>query len=153
MLRLTPLLFLQLLGCTNLIVTNEVYIVPKDYRGAAVVVFDQNGCAPLKFDNGKWLFEVPSSGVLRTSSKPSERGLVHSEYYFDRITESSRITYLEEYPADDLNTVFAAGAADGVSYLEDDSLVYFMFYVGTVEEVRLDAQRMAGMKISDLIGH
>jgi hypothetical protein len=48
-----------------------IYVIPKDYHGTVLILFDQkNGAAP-KYKNGKRLYEIPPDGVLKTQLAPN----------------------------------------------------------------------------------
>lgn len=52
---------------------NEVFIVPNDFEGAVIVLFNEADGKAVKYDSeGNRVYEVPKSGVLKTQFKFQE---------------------------------------------------------------------------------
>jgi enterochelin esterase-like enzyme len=62
--------------------TPERHIVPKGFKGWAVVHYAVEGAAPLRDEAGARLLEYPASGRLDTSTPaPEDEGFLHRGYY------------------------------------------------------------------------
>jgi hypothetical protein len=76
------LLFLCWVSCNNP-GPEIVYLIPKGFTGAVVIIFDQRGAAPAETENGKQVYRIPLNGVLRTQVKPSYRIKGREYFYVD----------------------------------------------------------------------
>ncbi|WP_372474857.1 hypothetical protein AB4865_06205 [Capnocytophaga sp. ARDL2] len=60
---------------------NEVFILPNDYEGAVIILFDKENGQPEKYDNkGNRLYIVSESGILETKFK-FQQGSRKMEYF------------------------------------------------------------------------
>ncbi len=66
-----------------------IYSIPSNYEGNVLIIFDQKSGVPPLYENGRRVYEIPSSGVLRTQFSP----ISLYEVYF-RYKDSSEIKYL-----------------------------------------------------------
>lgn len=52
---------------------NEVFIVPNDFEGAVIVLFNETNGKAVKYDSeGNRIYEIPKSGILKTQFKSQE---------------------------------------------------------------------------------
>ena len=58
-----------------------VYEVPEGFKGWVLIRLERPECGPLPLENGKFVFRIPTSGVLCTSSG-LETGWAKDEYFF-----------------------------------------------------------------------
>src|SRR6266403_2361467 len=61
-----------LLGMSScLLGQDQIFVLPKGYKGVVIVIYNQrNGQAP-KYDQGKRIFEIPDDGVWKTQFAPN----------------------------------------------------------------------------------
>ena len=72
-----------LLSCNQ--ANESICLIPKDFTGVVVIIFDQkNGSSP-EIENGKNLYRIPASGVLRTQVKANYKVEGHEYYYVDSL--------------------------------------------------------------------
>jgi len=67
-----------MLSCNN--PEPETYLIPREFTGRVDVIFNRKDGSPPKYENGRRVYEIPSSGVLLTQFK-DEYGLVDHRYY------------------------------------------------------------------------
>jgi hypothetical protein len=60
----------------------DVFLIPQNYVGSIRVDYGIPGTPPLPIRNGCYIYKIPSSGYLRTSSALPEDGLAKDEYYY-----------------------------------------------------------------------
>lgn len=122
----------------------ERHIVPKGFRGWAVMHYGVDGAEPLGEDHGTRVVEYDSSGVLRTSTPAhDDQGFLHREYY--------------ERTDDGLRPLRRAGEVWGeynmrIAY-DDDGAVFSRttgFFVGTMAEFRQAERPRPGPKLPEL---
>lgn len=82
-LTLLPVLFFALIGLVLIlsIAKPEIYLIPDDYEGEVIVVFDQSVGEPEKYLDKKRVYEIPDDGILYTQFKWNA-GLHNREFHF-----------------------------------------------------------------------
>lgn len=74
---------------------SEIFVLPDGYTGAVIILFDEDNGTPEKLDDdGNRVFEIPSSGVLKTKFKFQE-GFRDISY---KTNDGNKLRYL--WPAD-----------------------------------------------------
>ena len=128
------LVILLFSSCEN--AESETYLIPSDYTGEIQVIFNQNGIPikykneyghdttytskigqPVKYENGRRLYEIPSNGILLTQFKNND-GFINREYYsVNGLGERIRLEVFE--PGDSVkwkaNNTMKGVFGDGVS--------------------------------------
>lgn len=95
---LTAGLWLVLSGAaTDLLAfrTDEVYLLPADYAGLVVVVFEQSDGSAYRVEDGASVFAIPENGVLRISES---RRVFRGRQFWYVNDASERITRLDWIP-------------------------------------------------------
>lgn len=83
LLLLIPLLLLLvLLFCSTNKRNPNIYLIPKNYVGWVQIIYDQEEFNAIKQDNGRNIFTIPESGVLKTSTPDVEYGMSFEEFYY-----------------------------------------------------------------------
>lgn len=73
----------------------ETFLIPSGFKGRINVVFNQPNAKPIKVEGGRRIYEIPSDGILVTSSK-LETGILDQEYYYiDNKRNKKKITITE----------------------------------------------------------
>jgi len=60
----------------------EVHLIPSGYAGPVVIAFDQENGTAKRYEDGKRVYEIPPSGVLRTQFAPNSGTRQHWEFYY-----------------------------------------------------------------------
>jgi len=68
-------------------------LIPKNYQGVVVVIFNQKDGLPENFDNRSTVYEIPSNGILKTQSRPIKGWHRRSFFYIDSVENKSEIPY------------------------------------------------------------
>lgn len=148
---LSLILSLLLLGCDN--AENEAFILPKNYTGYILIIFNQsNGSLP-KYDGKKRVYEVPVSGILRTSFTKNDGWTDFPQFYYEKIRQSNQIAFkteLEKLPTD--TTVAFGGTSGSVKKSEksEERIEFVEFYVGTKSQIELAKEDLAKLDIVKL---
>lgn len=75
----------------------EIYLIPKGYVGIVNIIFNQKNGTPLKYENGKRVYEIPSNGILLTQFE-AEFGKVDREFfYFDEKGKRQNLKIIQDY--------------------------------------------------------
>jgi hypothetical protein len=75
----------------------ETHLIPKDYKGYVIVIFDEKNGVPKKYENGSRVYEIPSDGVLRTQFRKQKGWIAPGKvnyYYYDN-SERQKLEYLQ----------------------------------------------------------
>ncbi len=71
---------MSITGCDNH-PEPETYLLPKGFTGRATVIFNQKNGLPIKYENGRRVYEIPANGILLTQFK-DEYGIVNHQYFY-----------------------------------------------------------------------
>ena len=81
-----------LISCNQ--ANESICLIPKNFTGVVVIIFDQkNGLLP-EVENGKHVYRIPLSGVLRTQVKANYRVEGHEYYYVDSLEKRTVIPFM-----------------------------------------------------------
>jgi len=73
----------------------EDYLIPYGYKGRVNIVFNQKGGVPLKYENGRRVYKIPSDGILFTQFK-DEYGLIDHHYFY--LDNTGKRIMMKVYP-------------------------------------------------------
>ena len=81
-------LFITFKMCTAKRVDKEIHLIPKDYKGDVYILFNQKEGVSPKYGNKKErIYEIPSTGVLKTTFAPNKGAFSKGDrrfYYTDK---------------------------------------------------------------------
>jgi hypothetical protein len=145
------ILALTIISCNNS--DSEVIVLPKNYKGYVVVIFNQkNGSSP-KFENGKRLYEIPPSGILKTQFKGNYGLKDFPEFYFEKITLENKIASYTEFDKIPLNTLVGFIGANGTANKDlagKKTIEYALFYVGDNNDITTAIEQAEKLDIAQL---
>ena len=75
-----PLTFVAI-SFYNSFTTPETYIIPENYKGPVIVIFNQKVGQPKEYEGRRRLYKIPATGVLFSQFK-DEQGWIDQEYYY-----------------------------------------------------------------------
>ncbi|WP_044642720.1 DUF6843 domain-containing protein [Risungbinella massiliensis] len=107
----------------------SVYLIPNGYKGWFYIVYDVPNTPELPKLDDKLEFEIPSNGILKTSTKHTEYGWAKDEYYY--VENGKRIKIPEE-------KMIHGGGTSGTDY-KGKSYEYQMFFVSNQKELELQS--------------
>lgn len=114
----------------------EVFLIPRNYVGVVVVVFDQRNGAARKYSEGRRVYEVPENGILLTKFPRTIHGLIDQKYY-----------YVDERGSR-LREIFAAESDDSDSHLSIMNGTYRTFTLESIHK-KFEYRSFAIGEISD----
>ncbi|MEK5400216.1 DUF6843 domain-containing protein [Paenibacillus sp. FSL K6-2859] len=76
------LLLVSLTACGSKNRHPNVFLIPEDYNGWVQIIYNQKGFENIKNLEGKNIYQIPESGILKTSTEDAEYGVASDEYYF-----------------------------------------------------------------------
>lgn len=145
-------LFLFVFGCKTK--ENEVVILPEGYTGYIVIIFGQEEGLQKKYENGKRVYEIPPSGILKTQFGADYGRSDFPEFYYGSHNGKElpiKIDW-EDFSGSDVNaTLFSVGK----SYRDNGSnepIEYVKAYIGTKSQIEAavkEAERLDIISIAD----
>jgi len=79
--------------------TKNIFLIPKEFTGIVIVVFDQKDGKKPGIENGKTVFRIPASGILKTQVKPYYENISNEYYFIDSLQIKTPIKYLFSFKA------------------------------------------------------
>ena len=113
----------------------EIIVVPKNYTGYIIIIYNQNHESQKKYLGSKRVYEIPKSGILKTKFAGNYGNIGLPEFYYGKISASSKIKYVLDLEKLSSKTVVASGGATGVADKNTDGKIeYQLFYIGNKEQ-------------------
>lgn len=75
------LLLLALITCGSSS-ERSIYLIPEDFEGNILIVFDQKDGISTEYEHGLRVYKIPDSGVLRTKFKPNYGTRTIDRFYY-----------------------------------------------------------------------
>lgn len=127
-----------LLGCSN-VVGGQVnarhpyhYLIPDGYVGWVKVEFNVKNAPPLPIEDGHYIFKIPNSGLLQTSSD-KESGLADDKYFY--VADNNKRQLVADIIIDPITMIWSGySGEDLIIGSTDKPLKYIYFFVGPKEE-------------------
>ncbi len=142
---------LMLLSCNN--GDKEIIIVPKNYTGYIVIIYSQKNGKPIKYENGKRIYEIPSNGILKTQFKGNYGLRDFTEYYFEQVNPNNKIPSYVEFDKIPPNVVVGFIGANGNAnkdYEGKQTVEYSFYYVGTKADIQKEIEQAEKLDIISL---
>jgi len=75
----------------------EIHLIPKDYKGPIIIIFDDKQGNPVKYENGNRVYEISQDGILRTQFKKQSGSIAPGKlkYYYYDTNGRKEINYLQ----------------------------------------------------------
>ena len=83
-------------GSCRLKIEPELYLIPDNYEGVVIVLFNQPNGQQERYDGGRRLFDIPPNGVLATRFPKTTHGKLNQVYYY-KDNNGNRKTELQPY--------------------------------------------------------
>lgn len=108
----------------------EVFILPKDYTGYVVIIYNQKSGASEKLENGKIILEIPQDGILKIQGDADYEWKVFPEFYYENVSSVNKIPFKAEPENLPKDTVVAYGGVSGGANkdLQGKEVVRYRFY-------------------------
>ncbi|ETT79751.1 hypothetical protein C173_01292 [Paenibacillus sp. FSL R7-277] len=131
LLLLIPLILI-LASCSSNKSNLNTYLIPKNYVGWVQIIYNQEGFTAIKQANGRNIFTIPESGVLKTSTPDVEYGISFEEfYYYDEQNKQQKLDVdqmIHGHTIGDGESVTSSGTIEGPTVQS--------FFVGTEAELK-----------------
>jgi hypothetical protein len=116
----------------------EILILPKNFTGYIIIVYNQNNGSPAKLENGKRVYRIPEDGILKSQFSNNTGWKDLPEFYYERIEKANQIPFKIDYKDISVDSVVAYGGTSGVANkdLAGKEVVRFVeYYVGNKQQI------------------
>jgi hypothetical protein len=110
----------------------ERFLIPNGYVGWVKIYFEIPNAPALPLEDGHYLFNIPSTGVLKTSSK-LEEGVASDEFFY---VSGTQRTKLVETGWGEGGMIHAGYAGSGGDDVDGVPAIYQGFFVGPEEQLK-----------------
>ena len=117
---------------------HEIIVVPENYKGHFVVIFNVKTGKPRKYSGKTRIYEIPSNGILKTQFSGNYGWLDYAEFYRGNITASNRLPIsfeLKRVPDYLIVGVMGSTGIQRKDLIGNDLYEYAEFYIGTRLEI------------------
>ena len=131
------ILFLMLNSC-SVNGEQEIIIVPKNFKGYIIIIFNQKNAMPPKYEGGKRVYEIPQSGILKTQFKPNDGWQKFPEYFYEKIAPENKFpsfAEIKKVPVDKIVGLMGAGGSMRKNDYNKDRFIFTQFYIGTKSDI------------------
>jgi hypothetical protein len=133
----------------------EIVILPKDYKGYIVIIYDQKKGASARYEGKKRIYEIPPNGILKTQFTGNYGWREFAEFYYEGVSRENRLLSFAEFekiPTDSLVGFIGPAGTVKKDANSDDRIEFVEFYVGTkldIEQAQKQAERLGIKKLME----
>jgi hypothetical protein len=120
----------------------SICLIPKDFTGAVIIIFNQKNGMPPEIENGRHVYRIPISGILRTQVKANYKIQGHEYYFIDSLGNRATIPYKFHKGWEDVDTtkiknnIYCYNEEMGATAEnKPDYKKYRMFLVGKLNQI------------------
>lgn len=138
----------------------EVFILPDGYTGVVYIFYNQDKGEPVKYEQRKRVYEIPSNGILKTQFSLNTGWHHFGEFYYRQESGNLiRIPFvfqgkdMESKKDIDPNAVHVCCGSSGNAGRgpREPRVVFEHFYVGTDDEIHAASERSEKINPIDLV--
>ncbi len=132
----------------------EVLILPKNYSGYIVIIYNQENGVPAKYKDGKRIYEIPPDGILKTQFKGNYGLREFTEYYFEQANPNNKIPSYAEFNKIPPNVIVGLIGANGNAnkdYEGKQTVEYSLYYIGTKADIEKAMEQAEKLDIVSLV--
>lgn len=130
----------------------EIYIIPENFVGQILVIYNQKDGIKPSYNNGKRVYYIPSNGVLKTQFGENSGWSNFPECYIGNIDNGEKIevvAYGDNFPNNEkVACCFTSGS---VKQTDNIVIKYFKFFIGIEEQIDKAFEESKKTKVLDLI--
>lgn len=147
------LIIFTLMGCN--FGDGNILIVPKNFKGYIVIIYDQKaGLLPKRHGN-KTVYEIPDDGILKVQTEVNSGWREPNEYYYEKIAPENKLPSYDvakEMPTG-LTVGFEGAFGNANKDLAGNERIPFsLFYIGTkseIEQYKDQAEKLDIVKLAE----
>lgn len=131
----------------------EIIVIPKEYKGYVLIIFNQKDGNPIKYEGKKRVYEIPQSGILKTQFKSNDGWREFTEYYYEKIAPENKLSSFAEIKKVPKDTIVGFMGANGTvkkSAESEERIEFVEFYIGTKSQIEQAQQELEKLNIVKL---
>lgn len=142
----------MLVGCNS--TDKEIIIVPKDYTGYILIMFNQPDGKEEIYEGSKRVYEITQNGILKTQFSTNEGWQEFPEYYHEKISVENKLSSFVEIGKVPIDEVIGFRGSNGSirkNSVDEDFVEFAMYYVGNkseIEEAQKEAEKLDIVKLA-----
>lgn len=132
----------------------EVFILPRNFTGYIVILYNQSTGSPIRLEDGKRIYEIPQNGVLITKSSDNPDWMELPEFYYEKIEKISQISFKVDYKDLPADSIVAYGGISGTANkdLTGKEVVRFTkYFVGNKSQIDTAYQKAEKLDMLKLV--
>ena len=132
----------------------SVIVVPKDYSGYILIVYDQEKGSDKEYKDKTRVYRIPSSGVLLSKFSSNPGWSKFPKFYNGSIELENEISFIVEIDDVPSEKVSAFGGTTGGASRDlagKEILRYIKYYIGNQSEVRESIKELDELDIIKLV--
>jgi hypothetical protein len=136
----TYLLAFLIVGCGGQVDTSVV-VLPRNYKGLVIIIYDQPNGIPISKKGGKVLHQVPGNGIVLTQDEDHFGSYNLTTFYYESIADSNQLKRALTFEEVGNDPVVYGGRVSRInrSAQEMEDVRYISYCVGNRDEI-LDCQ-------------
>lgn len=92
-------------SCSQNIGRNTIRLIPKNYVGPVLIIFDQKEGQPIEYENENRIYKIPFNGILKTSFSANYGIQSHEFYYVDEKGSRTKIPFIRINEIDSISKI------------------------------------------------
>jgi hypothetical protein len=138
---------------------DEMVVLSGGYRGVVFIFYSRKDGEPMKYENGKRLYEIPPNGILKTQFSPNVGWHHFGEYYYKESDKLVRIPYaIDDVEVESDRSigshevrVCCESSGKAGRNPNEEPIVFGQFYIGTKEEISNASEKREKINPADLV--
>ncbi|MEO1559037.1 MAG: hypothetical protein AAFS12_05170 [Cyanobacteria bacterium J06632_19] len=131
---------------------SEVFVLPKGYSGAVIVVYEQEEGINTNVVDGVVVYHIPKNGILKVKTALSYGSSNPPEFYEESQQEKNKIEFIQVPREKGNQGMVACCYSNGKSLNNDNhTLVYTKFIVGNSSELEVLAKQLSEINVADIV--
>ena len=146
-------LSLLLLGCS--FGNGNIVIIPKNFKGYIVVIYDQKSGVLPQYQGKKQIYEIPQNGILKVQNEIDTDWRERTEFYYEKISSKNELPSFDSSQKIPTGTTIGfEGSSGGANKdYEGKNVVRFsLFYIGNkseIEKYKEQAEKLDIVKLAE----
>jgi hypothetical protein len=132
----------------------EAIIVPKEFKGYIVIIYNQKTGSPSQYNNGKRIYKIPQGGIYKTQLASNEGLKDIPEFYYEEMTKEKQLPSYVEFDKIPPNVVvgfMGARASANKDYEGKQTIEYSLYYVGMKEDIRKAISEAENLDVTAIV--
>lgn len=132
----------------------SIFILPENYTGYVLIIYNQDIGSAKVFKKGKRVYNIPSTGVLKTKFEPDYGLSLTPEFHYMTNDKKSTIPFVSNFDEVPENEVVCYGGTIVKVYSdteEKDFIIFSSFFVGNKNQIEIASERVRSLKYKDIL--